>query len=155
VGISELAAHSRPSAQQPILATGLMSGNVDCFDLSGPKLPKKPSYTVDNLTTRVTSLKFHNSGELLAAASHSKKEQLKLVHTGTMTVFKDWPTRTTPLKHVTTLDFSRNGGYFAVGNDAGRVLLYRLKRFEAKGARRRALSGRYYICSSSSDRGGE
>jgi len=130
-GISQLAAHSRPSAQ-PILATGLQSGNVDFFELSGSKLPKEPAHTLDNLTTRVTSLKFHNSGEVLAAASVNKKGQLKLVHTGTMTVFQNWPARTTALNRVTTLDFSRKGGYFAAGNDKGRVLLYRLNHFEAK-----------------------
>jgi len=131
-GISMLATPSRSSAQKPILATGLQSGNVDCFDLSEPKLPKEPTHSIGNITTCVTSLKFHNSGELLAAASCHKADQLKLVHTGTMTVFKNWPPQKAPLHNVTTLDFSRNGGYFAVGNDYGRVLLYRLKHFEAK-----------------------
>ena len=40
-----------------------------------------------------------------------------------------WPwcaSSRTPLGHVTSLAFSPRGGYAAVGNDKGRVLLYRL-----------------------------
>lgn len=69
-------------------------------------------------------------GELLAIASSQKKDQLKLVHLPSCTVFSNWPTERTPIKKVTSLDFSPGGGYLALGNNRGRVLLYRLSHFE-------------------------
>ena len=69
-------------------------------------------------------------GELLAIASSQKKDQLNLVHFPSCTVFSNWPTERTPIKKVTSLDFSRGGGYLALGNNRGRVLLYRLSHFE-------------------------
>ena len=45
------------------------------------------------------------------------------------TVFSNWPTSKTPLSYVFSLDFSPSGGYLAVGNDKGKVLLYRLKHY--------------------------
>ena len=35
----------------------------------------------------------------------------------------------TPLSYVFSLDFSPNSGYLAVGNDKGKVLLYRLRHY--------------------------
>lgn len=64
-------------------------------------------------------------------ASSQKKNQLKLVHLPSCTVFENWPTERTPLNKVTCLDFSPGGAYMAFGENKGRVLLYRLKHFEA------------------------
>ena len=69
-------------------------------------------------------------GELVAMASSHKKNQLKLVHLPTCTVFENWPTEKTPLNKVTCLDFSPGGAFFAFGEDHGRVLLYRLNHYE-------------------------
>ena len=57
------------------------------------------------------------------------KEALRLVHMPSCTVFSNWPTSKTPLSYVFSLDFSPSGGYLAVGNDKGKVLLYRLKHY--------------------------
>jgi U3 small nucleolar RNA-associated protein 18 len=46
-----------------------------------------------------------------------------------MTVFGNWPTSSTPLGHVTSVDFSRESEYLAIGNNRGRVLLYQLRHF--------------------------
>jgi len=51
------------------------------------------------------------------------------LHVATGTVFSNWPTKDTPLRKVQSLAFSPGGGYFAVGNDRGKVLLYRLNHF--------------------------
>lgn len=69
-------------------------------------------------------------GELVAMASSHKKNQLKLVHLPTCTVFDNWPTEKTPLNKVTCLDFSPGGAFFAFGEDHGRVLLYRLNHYK-------------------------
>ena len=68
-------------------------------------------------------------GELLAIASDRTKDALKLIHLPTGTVFQNWPSDRTPLRKVTSLDFSPGGGYLAVGNSRGRVLLYRLNHY--------------------------
>merc|ERR1712061_438498 len=105
LAMRRVAAHS----PTPILAVGTASGNTDLFDASGPKLPKEPTSSISNLTTAVTSLRFHHGGEMLAAASKFSKDQLKLVHAGSSTVFATWPTDRTPLQKVTAVDFSRRG----------------------------------------------
>jgi len=121
---------SRPSTYSPtpILAVGTTSGNVDLFDAGGPKLSREPTSTMDNLVTSIGYLRFHPSGECLAAASRLKRESLKLLHTGTSTVFQNWPLQA-PLGRVSTVDFARRAGLMAVGNEQGRVLVYQLGHF--------------------------
>lgn len=51
------------------------------------------------------------------------------IHLPSMTAFSNWPTSSTPLGHVTAIDFSAGSEYVAVGNNRGRVLLYHLKDF--------------------------
>ena len=65
--------------------------------------------------------------------SKEKKDTggFKLVHTATGTVFSNWPTARTPLGYTYCVDFSPRGGMMAVGGDKGRVLLYRLKHYDA------------------------
>merc|ERR1711933_217708 len=115
-----------PRAPTPMLAVGTATGNIDVFDVGGPRISKEPVKSIPNLVTFVDSLRFHHSGELLVGASRGKEDALKVVHMGTGTVFKDWPTSRTPLQRVTALDLSRRSGYLAIGNERGRVLLYQL-----------------------------
>ncbi|CAE7761793.1 unnamed protein product [Symbiodinium pilosum] len=104
------------------LAIGSSTGNIDVFDV-GAKLSAEPNHSIGNLTTRIDALRFSSDGQILAAASRLKPGAMKLVHTGTMTVFQNWPTQRTPLHRVSALDFSCQGGVLAVGNEAGRVKL--------------------------------
>lgn len=66
---------------------------------------------------------------MLMMASRMKKDALRLVHLPTGTVFSNWPTRLTPLHYVHCGAFSPGGGFMAVGNAKGRVLLYRLHHY--------------------------
>jgi U3 small nucleolar RNA-associated protein 18 len=79
-----------------------------------------------NLTTRISTMQFNRSSEILTLASRTKTDSLKLVHLPSMSVFSTWPTSNTPLGHVTAVDFSRNSEYIAIGNHKGKVLLYSL-----------------------------
>ena len=85
-----------------------------------------PEKVIDNLTTPVTALDFNHDSQILAMASKHKKDALKLLHTPSMKVFANWPTANTPLGYVNTVRFSPNGGYLAMGNDKGKVLLYHI-----------------------------
>mmetsp|Transcript_10488 Transcript_10488/g.23583 ORF Transcript_10488/g.23583 Transcript_10488/m.23583 type:complete len:578 (-) Transcript_10488:94-1827(-) len=122
-------------APTPMLAVGTSSGNMDLFDLGGPKIPSKPTKSIDNLVTRVTSLRFHHEGELLVGASVLKKDQLKLVHAATGTTYQNWPHFGLPLNNISAFDVSRRGGYLALGNERGRVLLFQLSHYEKERSR--------------------
>ncbi|RUS16407.1 hypothetical protein BC938DRAFT_476593, partial [Jimgerdemannia flammicorona] len=67
----------------------------------------RPRKSILNLTTSVHALRFNHDAQIMGIASRSKKDQFKLVHLPSMTVFSNWPT----------------SGYLAIGNDKGRVLL--------------------------------
>ncbi|KAG8763909.1 hypothetical protein FRC11_009431 [Ceratobasidium sp. 423] len=112
-------------------AIGSKSGIVNLYDVpstlaSSATVPLK---TLPHLTTSVTSLRFNHDAQILASASKTKKDQLKLVHTKTLTAFANWPTSGTPLGRVTTLDFSTRSEYLAIGNTRGNVLLYNLRHY--------------------------
>lgn len=121
-------------APTPMLAVGTDSGNVDFFDTSGSQLPKEPTRSFANIRTRVTGLTFHKDGELFAATSKWTDDCLKMVHMGTGTTYQNWPTSRTPLNKVSAIEFSRHNGLMAIGNERGRVLLYRLSHYEKASA---------------------
>lgn len=88
-----------------------------------------PVYSVNNLTTSIHTLRYNYDNTILAIGSQAVKDSLKLVHTASGTVFSNWPTDRTPLHYVTSIGFSRSDEYLQVGNDRGRVLLYRLNAY--------------------------
>ena len=47
------------------------------------------------------------------------------VHMPSLTVFSNFPDQSDVLRVPYRLDFSVNSGYFGIGNNKGRVLLYR------------------------------
>lgn len=91
----------------------------------------RPLRSLLNLTTSADSLAFGPDGQVMAMASRLKRDSLRLVHTGSLTVFSNWPTGRTPLGHVHCVGFSPGGGLMAVGNAKGRCLLYRLHHFQS------------------------
>lgn len=97
--------------------------------LGGAKGPIESWKSLEHLTTPISDISFHPSGELLATASAQKKDALKLYHLPSGTAFSNWPTAATPLGRVSTVNFSPNGEYMSVGNSKGHVLLWSLKHF--------------------------
>lgn len=98
------------------------------FGSSGFAHPS-PRKSLLHLTTPVDHLEFNHDSQVLAMGSQRIKDSLKLVHLPSFSVFSNWPTSKTPLHYVTSLAFSPHSGYLSVGNDRGRVLLYRLNHF--------------------------
>lgn len=111
----------------------------------------KPLKAIANLTTSISTLRFNHDSQLLAIASNTKKDQMRMVsyavlcglvvnskryapqiHLPSLTAFSNWPTSSTPLGHVTSIDFSAGSEYVAIGNNRGRVLLYHLRDFSAQ-----------------------
>lgn len=93
------------------------------------RAPPAPLKSIMNLTTPIDLLRFNHDSSLLLMASRRKKDACKLVHVQSGTVFANWPTSSTPLHYLTSVDFSPNSGLMALGNDRGRVLLYRLTHY--------------------------
>lgn len=126
VEISSIAVN-RTGFGQPRLAVGTNSGSVDIFGVN-ENVKERFSFlkSLDHIQTTVTSIKFHPSGEALAFASKWDRDKLKLAHTESETVFANFPTARQPLRYVSCIEFSNEGGWMAVGNDKGRVLLYRM-----------------------------
>ncbi|KAF9582261.1 U3 snoRNP protein [Lunasporangiospora selenospora] len=118
------------SPNDEFVAVGSKTGIVNVYDRTCLKTRNPRSLrAIGNLTTSITILKFNHDSQILAIASKSRKDQLKLVHIPSLKVFPNWPTRGTPLSYVTDLSFSPRSGYLAIGNDKGRVLLYRLNHY--------------------------
>ncbi|KAK9280946.1 hypothetical protein L1049_003837 [Liquidambar formosana] len=113
-----------------LFAAGSDSGIVNIYnreEFLGGK--RKPIKTIENLTTKVDLLKFNNDAQILAVSSSMKKNSLKLIHIPSFTVFSNWPAPNKTLQHPLCLDFSPGGGFMAVGNAAGKVLLYKLHHY--------------------------
>ncbi|ODV82065.1 U3 snoRNA associated protein [Suhomyces tanzawaensis NRRL Y-17324] len=124
IGITKIALGG---ANDRWLAIGTNNGYVNIYDRSSPS--KKPFKTVDNLVTSISSLKFCPDGQVLCIASRAKRDALRLVHMPTGTVFSNWPTSGTPLGKVTAVAFSPNNELLAIGNEAGKVTLWRLDHY--------------------------
>lgn len=112
------------------VACGAESGVVNVYDEQCFKVERpKPIKSIMNLTTAVKCTKFNPSSEILAIASHEKKDALRLVHTSSCTVFSNWPKKETPLNYVYCCDFSPLSNYLVIGNAKGKALLYRLNHY--------------------------
>ncbi|KAF7327524.1 Methyltransf-2 domain-containing protein [Mycena kentingensis (nom. inval.)] len=116
------------------LAVGSNTGLVNVYKdalAEGSLYQPKPTKTLGHLSTAVTALKYNHDGQVMAMASKDKKDALRLVHPPSLTAFSNWPTSSTPLGHITAIDFSPGSEYLAIGNTRGRVLLYHMLEYGA------------------------
>lgn len=112
------------------LAIGTNNGIVNIYDRSNISNDNpKPVKTIENLTTSISTLSFTPDGQVLCIASRAKRDALKLVHLATGSVYSNWPTSGTPLGKVTTASFSPNNEMLAIGNEGGKVTLWRLNHY--------------------------
>lgn len=112
--------------QHPTTSRPVMGGSA--LIPEAPR-PLRPLRALPHLTTTADSMCFNPDGQMLAIASRMKRDSLRLIHMPTLTVFSNWPTSRTPLHYVHSLCFSPGGGYLAIGNAKGRVVLYRLHHY--------------------------
>ncbi|KAJ6460371.1 WD40-repeat-containing domain protein [Mycena vitilis] len=116
------------------LAVGSNTGLVNVYgsdsfqhgDTASFAAQPKPVKTIGHLTTAISTLRFNHDAQVMAVASREKKDALRLIHLPTLTAFSNWPTSSTPLGHVSAVDFSAQSEYVAIGNTRGKVLLYHL-----------------------------
>ncbi|CAG8630153.1 4732_t:CDS:2 [Funneliformis caledonium] len=118
------------SSNNNLFAIGSHSGIVNVYDGSClSSTNPKPKKSIMNLTTSVHDMKFNHDTQILGISSHSKREQLKMVHLPSFNVFPNWPNLSNPLGIVKCFDFSPNSGYLAIGNEKGKALLYKLRSY--------------------------
>lgn len=128
------------------IVTGSSSGIVNIYDrrewLASP-LPvstqpvpaqPKPARVLDQLTTPTSHLAFSPDGQILAMASKWKRDALRLVHLPSCTVFKNWPTNSTPLGRITALAFADGEivegdvhCLLAIGSEQGKSRLWEVR----------------------------
>lgn len=118
------------------LAIGTKSGVVNLYDRlkcyeseNADGASPKPFKEVGNLVTEITDLQFSPDGQILCILSLQKKDALRMVHLPLGTVFSNWPTSGTPLGRVTTTRFSPDNQMLAIGNDTGKITLWRLDHY--------------------------
>ncbi|CAN8299725.1 unnamed protein product [Cochlearia groenlandica] len=114
-----------------LFASGTDRGIVNIYKKSefvGGK--RKPIKTVDNLTSKIDFMKFNHDAQILAIVSTMNKNSVKLVHVPSLTVFSNWPPPNTTMHYPRCIDFSPGSGFMAMGNAAGKVLLYKLHHYQ-------------------------
>lgn len=132
-GIDEGCLNGTSLASSPIgslFAAGSGSGVVNVYngdEFLGGK--RKPVKSIENLTTSIDFMKFNGDGQILAICSRMKKNSVRLVHVPSFTVFSNWPPPNKTMRYPQCLDFSPGGGFMAMGNAAGNVLLYKLHHY--------------------------
>jgi len=114
------------------LAIGAESGVVSLLRLdpsSSADTMITPIKSFLNLTTKITCASFSPSGEMMAFGSDHKRDQLRMCHIQSASVFSNWPTERTPIRRPHSLAWSPNNRYFSVGNNKGQALLYQLNHY--------------------------
>lgn len=135
VGVDDGSLNSRALCNSPdsrFFASGSSTGIVNLYkkeEFLNSK-NKKPLKIFANLTTMISQVKFNHDAQILAILSNMKSSSLKLVHIPSFTVFSNFPNPNANLKFPKCLDFSPGGGFMAVGNASGNVLLYKLHHYQ-------------------------
>jgi len=128
------------------VAIGSSSGIVNIYDrrswLAAPvasadqPIPPQPTptKTFDQITTPTSHLAFSPDGQLLAMASRWKADALRLIHLPSCTVFRNWPTNSTPLGRITSVAFAEGAvagkdvhSLLAVANEQGKIRMWEIR----------------------------
>lgn len=113
------------------LATGGDTGIVNVYNGASARSETAPTplFTINNLTTSVSSIAFNHDAQILAICSNIKKAQCRLVHMRSQTVFKNFPERHVKITSAKCVDFSPKGAFMALGNGDGRLQVIRVSHF--------------------------
>ena len=125
----------KPLGSDRWVVIGSQSGVVNIYDrrgfVTGKEITVKerptPNKRFEQLVTPTSNLQISPDGQLLAFSSKWKKDALRLVHLPSCTVYRNWPTDSTPLGTITSVAFSSGSDMLAVGNEAGRIRLWEIR----------------------------
>lgn len=121
------------------IAVGMDNGIVSIYDRQNPKRGLRMSDSepetweavgvVENLVTPISALRFSPDGQMLVVSSKLKRDALRIVHIPSFSVFKNWPTSSTPLGHVSCVAWSPQNQMLVAGNEGGHVRLWTLNHY--------------------------
>ena len=115
------------------VAIGTDAGVLHVFDFVSLKSAHpKPLFSKMNLTTKIDTVCFNHTGELLAFGSSGKKDALRVLHVASQGVYSTWPTQNTPISYLRSAAFDRTSQFLAIGNDKGAVTLWELGFYKDK-----------------------
>ena len=115
------------------VAIGSSSGVVNVYDrrkwIDGDKIPARPSpvRAFDQITTPTSHLQFSPDGQIICMASRWKRDALRLVHLPSCTVYRNWPTSSTPLGRISAVAWAPNSEMLAVANEQGKIRLWEIR----------------------------
>ncbi|CAI4221557.1 unnamed protein product [Auanema sp. JU1783] len=114
------------------IACGSNTGIVNLYDTNEVKLSStpRPLATIPTLNTSCDHISFSKDCQILAATSAVKKNQVRLMHVRSGTMFSNFPQRFENIENPTCVSFSPNTGYMAVGATRGAFRTYRMDHFE-------------------------
>lgn len=120
------------ASPQGYYACGSDSGVTSIYKESDPIVGgrRDPIKSIMNLSTKLKFIKFNHDGALMAIGSSTTNNAVRLVHTKTWRVYDNFPRSTEHLRKVNCLAFSRHRGFMAIGNDTGRVCLYKIHAYQ-------------------------
>ncbi|VDN60044.1 unnamed protein product [Dracunculus medinensis] len=122
----------RISRNNQYIACGSNSGIVNIYDMSQIHCNQapRPVRTFNQLTTSIKHLTFNNDSQILAFSSNIKENAIRLAHVRSLKVFSNFPSFNNHIGKPTTVDFSPNSGYMAIGDEKNFVNLFKLNYFE-------------------------
>ena len=132
VGLGGRGGGSKVLGNDRWVAVGSSSGIVNIYDRqkwsaeSVPARPK-PVRVLEQLTTPISHLEFSQDGQLLCMASRWKRDALRLIHLPSCTVYRNWPTSSTPLGRITSVAWSATSEMLAVANEQGKIRLWEIR----------------------------
>uniref|UniRef100_A0A2K6DS10 U3 small nucleolar RNA-associated protein 18 homolog n=1 Tax=Macaca nemestrina TaxID=9545 RepID=A0A2K6DS10_MACNE len=104
--------------------------NINSQDSCLRETNPKPIKAIMNLVTGVTSLTFNPTTEILAVASEKNERSSQIGSSSFLYSISNFPViKKKNISHVYTMEFSLRGGYFALGNEKGKALMYRLHHY--------------------------
>jgi len=114
---------------------GSQSGVVNIYDRREFATEKEitikerpePKRRFEQLITPTSNMQISPDGQLLAFSSKWKRDALRLVHLPSCTVYRNWPTSSTPLGTITAVAFSSGSDMLAVGNEQGKIRLWEIR----------------------------
>lgn len=110
-----------------LVAMGTDAGILHVFSFDSLKTQyPKPLFSKMNLTTKIDTVVFNSTGELIVFGSSGKKDSMRILHVGSQKVYPNWPTQNTPISYLRDAKFDGTSQYLAFGNEKGKVLLFQI-----------------------------
>lgn len=120
------------SEKSKLVSIGSDSGITNTYELDQCLQSRFPTplKTYCNLKTSVDILRYNHSGELLLMGSQAEQKAMRMIHSHSNQVYKNFPSPIKKYAHLLSVDFSPLSGYLALGCSTGRAHLCRISYYK-------------------------